>query len=64
MAENPDRNDALDRFGTRLEKRFTRKEMREMMELAVLKILFLAGRPFGRRSDMPAAAFPTGNPMG
>jgi len=26
------RTDALDRFGTRLEKRFTKKEMREMME--------------------------------
>ncbi len=26
------RNDALDRFGTRLEKRFTRQEMQEMME--------------------------------
>ncbi len=26
------RNDALDRFGTRLEQRFTKKEIREMME--------------------------------
>ena len=30
------RTDALDRFGTRLEKRFTKKEMREMMERAGL----------------------------
>jgi hypothetical protein len=26
------RNDALDRFGTRLEKRFTKQEIREMMD--------------------------------
>lgn len=31
------RNDALDRFGTRLEQRFTKNEMREMMEGAGLK---------------------------
>jgi SAM-dependent methyltransferase len=31
------RNDALDRFGTRLEKRFTKSEIREMMELAGLE---------------------------
>lgn len=31
------RNDALDRFGTQLEKRFTKKEMREMMENAGLE---------------------------
>ena len=31
------RNDALDRFGTQLEKRFTKKEMLEMMEKAGLE---------------------------
>lgn len=31
------RNDALDRFGTRLEKRFTKKEMQEMMQDAGLE---------------------------
>lgn len=31
------RTDALDRFGTRLEKRFTKKEMREMMETCGLE---------------------------
>lgn len=31
------RNDALDRFGTRLEKRFTKNEIREMMENAGLE---------------------------
>lgn len=31
------RNDALDRFGTQLEKRFTKAEMREMMEQAGLE---------------------------
>jgi ubiquinone/menaquinone biosynthesis C-methylase UbiE len=31
------RNDALDRFGTQLEKRFTKDEMREMMEQAGLE---------------------------
>jgi ubiquinone/menaquinone biosynthesis C-methylase UbiE len=31
------RNDALDRFGTQLEKRFTKDEMREMMEHAGLE---------------------------
>ncbi|MGI8812961.1 MAG: hypothetical protein ACR2IH_10630 [Pyrinomonadaceae bacterium] len=28
------RTDALDRFGTRLEKRYTKKEMQEMMQNA------------------------------
>jgi ubiquinone/menaquinone biosynthesis C-methylase UbiE len=31
------RNDALDRFGTRLEKRFSKKEIQEMMESAGLR---------------------------
>lgn len=48
------RTDALDRFGTRLEQRFTRQEMREMMEAAgLVDIRFREGAPFwvavGRR---------------
>jgi SAM-dependent methyltransferase len=31
------RNDALDRFGTRLERRFTRNQIREMMQSAALE---------------------------
>jgi hypothetical protein len=35
------RTDALDRFGTRLERRFTKAEMKEMMERSGLtKIIF------------------------
>jgi SAM-dependent methyltransferase len=49
------RTDALDRLGTRLEKRFTRAEMRAMMERAGLRdIVFSDGVPFwcavGRRA--------------
>lgn len=41
------RTDALDRFGTRLEKRFTRAEISEMMQTAGLeKIKFSDGFPF------------------
>lgn len=41
------RTDALDRFGTRLEKRFTREEIRGMMEHAGLeKIEFMDGVPY------------------
>jgi ubiquinone/menaquinone biosynthesis C-methylase UbiE len=41
------RTDALDRFGTRLEKRFTRAEIRQMMEQAGLSnIRFGAGPPY------------------
>jgi SAM-dependent methyltransferase len=41
------RNDALDRFGTRLERRFTAGELREMMEHAGLeRIVFADGPPF------------------
>jgi glycosyltransferase involved in cell wall biosynthesis/SAM-dependent methyltransferase len=48
------RTDALDRFGTRLEKRFTRQEIRDMMEEAGLgDIHFHSGAPYwvavGRR---------------
>jgi hypothetical protein len=40
------RTDALDRFGTRLEKRFTREEMRRMMEEAGLTgVRFQEGPP-------------------
>jgi len=31
------RNDALDRFGTRLEKRFSKKEIQELMERSGLR---------------------------
>lgn len=49
------RTDALDRFGTRLEQRFTRAQIKEMMEAAGLTdIVFSEGMPFwvacGRRS--------------
>ncbi|MBX3127661.1 MAG: class I SAM-dependent methyltransferase [Polyangiaceae bacterium] len=49
------RNDALDRFGTRLEQRFSREEIAEMMERAGLTgIGFREGPPFwcavGRRA--------------
>ena len=41
------RNDALDRFGTRLEHRFTRSEIRNMMEAAGLRdVKFLEGVPY------------------
>jgi SAM-dependent methyltransferase len=38
------RNDALDRFGTPLEQRFTRAEMRAMMEAAGLTDIVFSGR--------------------
>lgn len=41
------RNDALDRFGTPLEKRFSKKEIKNMMEKAGLKeIVFSENEPF------------------
>jgi len=41
------RNDALDRFGTRIEKRFTAKEIKEMMEIAGLeKVKFSTSVPY------------------
>ena len=41
------RTDALDRFGTRLEKRFTRAEIRQMMTAAgLLHIEFQEGPPY------------------
>ena len=41
------KTDALDRFGTRLEKRFTKNEIREMMAKAGFKdISFSNGTPF------------------
>lgn len=41
------RTDALDRFGTRLEQRFTRRQIKSMMEKAGLeKIVFRNGTPF------------------
>ncbi len=40
------RNDALDRFGTQLEKRFTKNEMREMMEQAGLENITFSENSF------------------
>ena len=41
------RNDALDRFGTPLEKRFSKVEIREMMEKAgFTNIQFSEGQPY------------------
>jgi hypothetical protein len=41
------RNDTLDRFGTRLEKRFSAKQVKEMMENAGLtEIVISNGIPF------------------
>ncbi|MCY7375613.1 MAG: hypothetical protein LH472_06535 [Pyrinomonadaceae bacterium] len=40
------RNDALDRFGTQLEKRFTKKEMQEMMENAGLENITFSATSF------------------
>ena len=41
------RNDALDRFGTNLEQRFTRDQIRQMMEDAGLeRIVFGAQQPY------------------
>jgi len=41
------RTDALDRFGTRLEQRFTRKEIKNMMQNAGLEnIEFSNSKPF------------------
>ena len=41
------RTDALDRFGTRLERRFTRREIAGMMERAGLeRIVFASGIPY------------------
>lgn len=44
------RNDALDRFGTQLEQRFTKAEMQKMMDNPAWKISPSAKLPFGRRS--------------
>ena len=41
------RNDALDRFGMKLEKRYTRKEIQSMMETAGLEnVVFSPEAPF------------------
>jgi hypothetical protein len=39
------RNDALDRFGTRLERRFTAAEIRSMMDQAGLEEVRLSDAP-------------------
>lgn len=53
------RNDALDRFGTRLEQRFTRAEIQAMMEAAGLEeVRFHDGVPYwcavGRKRRLPS----------
>ena len=41
------RNDALDRFGNRIEKRYSKDEIREIMEVSGLQnIKFSLGKPF------------------
>jgi ubiquinone/menaquinone biosynthesis C-methylase UbiE len=40
------RNDALDRFGTRLEKRFTREQIRDMMQNAGLERITFGDSPY------------------
>ena len=41
------RTDALDRFGTRLEQRFTRREIEQMMHAAGLRgVVFREAAPF------------------
>ena len=41
------RNDSLDRFGTRLEKRFSKKQIKKFMSEASLKnIIFYNEEPF------------------
>ena len=41
------RTDALDRFGTKLERRFTKKEIKTMMEDAdLVKIKFSNNEPY------------------
>lgn len=61
------RTDALDRFGTRLEQRFTRNEIRQMMELAGLRDIRFSDRPpfwcaIGRRVGSREAFETHGNP--
>ena len=51
------RTDALDRFGTRLEQRFTKNQIQKMMEVAGLRdIVFSNKVPYwcavGTRKDM------------
>jgi len=53
------RNDALDRFGTRLEQRFSREEMRDLLEAAGLEGITFSDDPpwwvaVGRRSSATA----------
>jgi len=53
------RTDALDRFGTRVEKRFTRKQIHSMMEAAGLERIVFSDRPHwcavGYRNSNPNA---------
>jgi ubiquinone/menaquinone biosynthesis C-methylase UbiE len=58
------RNDALDRFGTRLERRFTRKEMREMMERAGLENIIFSRTSFWTAVGYAGETLEPGNPVG
>jgi ubiquinone/menaquinone biosynthesis C-methylase UbiE len=58
------RNDALDRFGTRLERRFTRKEMREMMERAGLENIIFSRTSFWTAVGYAGKTLEPGNPVG
>jgi len=57
------RNDALDRFGTRLERRFTRIEMQELMERCGLeRIAFNSEAPYWCAVGRKRASGPTKQP--
>jgi ubiquinone/menaquinone biosynthesis C-methylase UbiE len=58
------RNDALDRFGTRTERRFTKNEMREMMERAGLKNIIFSRTSFWTAVGYAGKDVPPGNPLG
>ena len=47
------KNDSLDRFGTTLEKRFSQKEIREMMLEAGLKNIKFSKPSFGKKTSSP-----------
>jgi ubiquinone/menaquinone biosynthesis C-methylase UbiE len=58
------RNDALDRFGTRLERRFTKNEMREMMERAGLENIIFSRTSFWTAVGYAGRDARAGNPAG
>lgn len=59
------RNDSLDRFGTRLEKRFTRAEMTELLHRAGLSDVRLSSRaPYWHAAARRSATLTSGGPSG